>query len=203
MASNFLCTAIASAVAFCAVGSSHPVGPEDAETLLVDIDVDRVLGVENVVEGDEHDTGLLGALDHRAEGCRVLCVDDDRVKTGIDEVVDGGDLRRNILAGRNDLELLELGGDVGLCRIGLRRLHHLDAPGVGDEAVRKGDPIGSFLFREFEELRVSSPWREALRFGSRAADDLRLGACGRGGENNRGSGEQATEERLLHRIPSQ
>ena len=44
----------------------QPVAPEHAEALLVDVDVDRVLGVEDVVEGDEDDAGFLGALDHRA-----------------------------------------------------------------------------------------------------------------------------------------
>ena len=89
---------------------------QHAEALLVDVDVDRLLGVENVVEGDEHDAGVLGALDHRLEGRRVLRVDDDRVIAGIDEVVDRGDLRRHVLAGRDDLEFLELGRDVGLRR---------------------------------------------------------------------------------------
>ena len=37
-----------------------------AEALLVDVDVDGVLGVEDVVERDEHDAGVLGALDDRA-----------------------------------------------------------------------------------------------------------------------------------------
>ena len=119
----------------------QPVGPEHAEALLVDVDVDRVLGVEDVVEGDEDDAGFLGALDHRAEGRRVLGVDDDGVIARVDEVVDRRDLRRHVLAGRDDLEFLELGGDVGLRGIGLGGLDHLDAPGVGDVAVGQRDAV--------------------------------------------------------------
>src|SRR5262245_37143585 len=144
--SNFLCTAIASAVTFCAVGSSHlpmtsttshflpdflntswmpscrsrstdvpetprtssplpPFGPVDPEAFLVDVDVDCFLGVEDVVERDQHDARVVGALDHRLERRRILRVDDDRVVAGVDEVVDGGDLRGDVLAGGDDLEL--------------------------------------------------------------------------------------------------
>ena len=92
----------------------QPVAPEHAEALLVDVDVDGVFRVEDVVEGDEHDAGSLRPLDDRAERLRVLGVDDDRVIAGIDEVVDRGDLRGDVLAGRDDLELLQLGGDFRL-----------------------------------------------------------------------------------------
>jgi hypothetical protein len=40
----------------------------------------------------------------------------------VDEVVDRRDLRRDVLTGRDDLELLELRGDLRLCRVGLRVL---------------------------------------------------------------------------------
>ena len=94
--------------------ASH--SPVDAKALLVDVDVDRILGVEDVVEGDEHDARVVGALDDRLERRRILRVDDDRVEAGIDEVVDRRDLRGDVLAGRDDLELLELGGDIRLRR---------------------------------------------------------------------------------------
>ena len=130
-------------------------------------------GVEDVVEGDEDDAGFLGALDDRAEGGRVLRVDDDRVIAGVDEVVDGRNLRRHVLAGRDDLEFLELGGDIRLRGIGLRRLDHLDAPGVGDVAIGQRDAVGAFLCRKLEELRVGGPGHEALRFGGRPGHDFR------------------------------
>ena len=69
----------------------------------------------------------------------------------------------DVLAGRDDLELLELGRDLRLRRIGLGGLDHLDAPGVGDVAVGQRDPVGAFLLRELEELRVGRPGREAVR----------------------------------------
>ena len=93
---------------------ARAIAPVVAETLLVDIDVDRLLGVEDVVERHEHDAGVVGTLDHRFKCRRVLGVDDDRRQAGIDEVVDRGDLRGDVLAGRDDLEFLELGLDVGL-----------------------------------------------------------------------------------------
>ena len=125
----------------------QPFTPVDAKTLLVDVDVDRILRVENVVEGDEHDARVVGALDDRLERRRILRIDDDRVEAGIDEIVDRRDLRGDVLASRNDLEFLELGGDVRLRRIGLGGLDHLDAPGVGDEAVGERDAERPFLGR--------------------------------------------------------
>ena len=160
----------------------QPVRPQHAEALLVDIDVDGVLGVENVVEGDQHDAGFLGALDDGREGGRVLGVDDDGVIAGIDEVVDRRDLRRHVLAGRDDLEFLELRRHVRLRGIGLRGLDHLDAPGVGDVAIGQRDAVWAFLLGEFEELGFGRPWHEALRLGRRTADDFRFGDRGRAQE---------------------
>ena len=108
----------------------QPIGPQLAQALLVDVDVDGLVGVERVVECHEYNAGGVGALDDRREGGRVLGVHDDRVVAGVDEVVDRGDLRGEILAGRDDLELLELGGDVGLVGIRLGGLDHLDPPGL-------------------------------------------------------------------------
>ena len=163
----------------------QPVAPELAQALLVDVDVDGVGGVEDVVEGDEDDARLLGALDDRAEGGRVLGVDDDGVVAGVDEVVDRRDLRRHVLAGGDDLELRELRGDVGLRGVGLGGLDHLDAPGVGDVAVGQRDPVGAFLLRELEELGVGGPGHHALRVGGRAGYDFGIGQrrAGRGGED--------------------
>jgi len=105
--------------------------------------------------------------------------------TGIDKVVDRGDLRGNVLAGRNDLELLDLGGDFRRSGIGLRRLDHLDTPGVGDEAVSQRDAIGTLFRRKLEELGVLGPRHEALRIGGRAGDDLGAGSQGGASENGR------------------
>ena len=133
----------------------EPFRPIDAKALLVDVDVDRILGVENVVEGDEHHARGVGALDDWLERFWILRVNDNRVVAGIDEIVDRGDLGRDVFAGRDDLEFLELGGDVRLIRIGLGRLDHLNAPGVGDEAVGERDAIGPFLAAYLKNLVLS------------------------------------------------
>ena len=94
---------------------------------------------------------------------RVLRVDDDRVEAGIDEVVDRGDLRGDVLAGRDDLEFLELGRDVGLRRVGLGGLDHLDAPGVGDVAVGERDAdTGRFFAGNLKNLVSLGPGHEAV-----------------------------------------
>ena len=154
----------------------QPMTPEFAEALLVDVDVDRVLGVENVVEGDKDHAGILGALDHGCEGLRVLGVDDDRVVAGIDEVVDRRDLRGHIFAGRDDLEFLQQCRDFRLCCVGFGRLDHLDAPGVGDIAVGESHPERAGLGRELEELGVFGPRHVAGGVVGRAGHDL--GSCG-------------------------
>ena len=140
----------------------EPVRPQDAEALLIDIDIDRILRVEDVVEGDEDDAGFLGALDTGSEGGWILGVDDDRVIARVDEVVDRRDLCRHVLAGRDDLEFLQLGGDIGLRRIGLGGLDHLDAPGIGDIAIGQRDPVGTFFLRIFVEFRLCRPRHEAV-----------------------------------------
>ena len=171
--------------------AGKPLRPIDAETLLVDVDVDRILGVENVVERDQHNARGVGALDHRLERLGILRVGDDRVISGIDEIVDRGDLRGDVLAGRDDLELLKLGGDIGLRRIGLGGLDHLDAPGVGDESVGERDAIGPLLGGIFEILRLIRPRRVALWIGRRARYDLGSGGVGGRGECARGGGHAA------------
>ena len=164
------------------LGLDQPVGPVGAEALLVDIDVYRILGVENVVKSDEHDTGLLRPLDHRPEGLGVLGVDDDGIILGIDEVVDRGDLGGDVLAGRHHLEFLELCLDVRLSRIRLGGLDHLNAPEVRDEAVGERDPVGALLLRELEEFRIRRPRYEALRILAWTGNDFRC-RSGRGGES--------------------
>ena len=159
----------------------QPVGPEHAEALLVDVDIDRILGIENVIEGDEDDSGVLGPLDHGREGLRVLRIDNDRVIAGIDEVVDRADLGGDVLAGRDDLELLQLRRDRGLRGIGLGGLDHLNSPGIGDESVGERDAIWAGLGRVFEELRLLAPRHIAIRVARWAGNDLGpAGQCGSG-----------------------
>ena len=109
----------------------------------------------------------------------------------------------DVLAGGDDLELLQLRGDVGLRGIGLRRLDHLDAPGVGDVAVGERDAVRALLRRVLEELRVARPGREALRIGVGRRDDLRrrsIGkACGRD-QGDRSGDTSAMWHRSLLRV---
>ena len=130
----------------------EPLRPIDPEALLVDIDVDRVFAIENIVERHQNDACVIGSLDDGLERRRILSVDDDRVEAGIDEIIDCCDLRGDVLAGRDDLELLELGRNVGLRGEGLGGLDHLNAPGVGDEAVGERDAERPFLCGPLEEL---------------------------------------------------
>ena len=107
-------------------------------------------------------------------------VDDDGVIAGVDEIVDRRNLRRHVLAGGDDLEFLELGRDSRLRRISFGRLDHLNAPGVGDIAVRERNAERTFLGGVFEELGVGGPRREALGIGGWPLDDFRTrGASGR------------------------
>ena len=53
--------------------------PVLAEPLLVDVDVDRLLGIEDVVERHQHDARIVGALDHRLERRRILGVHHDGI----------------------------------------------------------------------------------------------------------------------------
>ena len=57
----------------------QPFSPVLAKPLLVDVDVDRLFGVEDVVERHQHDARVVGALDHRLESRRILRVHHDRV----------------------------------------------------------------------------------------------------------------------------
>ena len=171
----------------------QPFGPVLAESLLVDVDVDRLFGVQDVVERHQHDARVVGALDHRLEGCRILRVHHDRVIARVNEIVDRGDLRGDVLAGGDDLELLELRGNVRLRGIGLRRLDHLDAPRVGDVAVGEGDPIRPLLRRVLEHLGIGRPRREALGIGVGRRDHLRRrGGRETGGKQGYRGGNRGT-----------
>ena len=127
---------------------------------------------------------------------------DDGVVAGVDEVVDGGDLRGDVLADRHHLELLDLRGDFRLRDIGLRGLDHLDAPEVGDEPVRKRDTIGSRLRRILEELGLVRPRNETLGIGGRSGHDLRAGGQRRlryaASERNRSNSLQILVQRSHH-----
>jgi hypothetical protein len=168
----------------------EPLRPKDTKPLLVDVNVDRVLGVEGVVERDEHYACFLRSFDDRLERFRILGVSHDRVVTGIDEVVDRGDLRRDVVAGRDDLEFLELGGDFGLRRVGFGCLDHLDAPGVGHESVGEGDAVRPFLGGELEVLGLVGPGHKTGRVGGRAGHNF-----GSGGECRRREGASGAEHR--------
>ena len=155
--------------------AEQPVGHHLAHQVLVFVDLQDLVGIEHVVEGHEHDTGLVGAADDGAEGGRIDRDRDDRVVAGIDEVIDRGELRGDVGSGGDDLEFLDERRDLGLSHIGLRRLDHLNAPGVADEAVRQSDTVGPFLLRILEELRIGRPRNEALRLVGRAGYDFRAG----------------------------
>jgi hypothetical protein len=149
----------------------EPLGPQHAKPVLVDVHVDRVFTVERIVERDQHDAGLLRAADRWPERGGILRVDDDRVVAGVDEIVDGRDLRRDVLAGRDDLEFLELGGHSRLRRIGLGRLDHLDTPGVRDIAVHERDAVRPALLRILDELRVGLPGDHTRGVAGRPGND--------------------------------
>ncbi len=144
----------------------------------------------------------LARLHDRLEGGRVLRVDDDRVIAGIDEVVDRRDLRRDILAGRDDLELLQHLLDVRLIGIGLGGLDHLDAPGIADEAVGQRDPVGAGLLGVLEELGLRRPRHVALRIIARASDRLRSrGLRGCRGRQQRRAHESGKSHKFHSRSP--
>ena len=185
----------------------EPLRPIDPEALLVDIDVDRVFAIENIVERHQNDACVIGSLDDGLERRRILSVDDDRVEAGIDEIIDCCDLRGDVLAGRDDLELLELGRNVGLRGEGLGGLDHLNAPGVGDEAVGERDAERPFLCGPLEELGLVGPRHEAVRLGGRAGDDFRAGGEGgrregaRGGQHGAADGGDGELAETIHPCP--
>jgi hypothetical protein len=185
----------------------EPLRPIDPEALLVDVDVDGVFAIENVVEGHQDDARVVGALDDRLERRWVLGVDDDRVEAGIDEIIDRGDLRGDVLASRDNLELLELGGNVGLRGEGLGGLDHLDAPGVGDEAVGERDAERPLLGRPLEEFGLVGPWDEAAGLGSGAGHDFGSGGEGgrregaRGGQHGAADGGDGELAEMIHTRP--
>ena len=153
----------------------EPFGRHAAHLLLVLVDHHHLVGVEDVVEGHHHDVVLVGEADDAVEAVGRHRDGDDGVEALIDEVLDGAELRRDVGAGRDDLELLDVLLDARLLGEGLGGLDHLDAPGVADEAVDEGDLVGSGLLVPLEELGLVGPGLEASGIGARPGDDL--GAC--------------------------
>ena len=132
--------------------SEQEFGRGHAKTLLVDVDGNLLVAVDDVVEREQHHARVVRLLDDSAEGRGVVGVDDDGVEALIDEVVGRRDLRRDILADRDDLELLDVLRDFWLLGVGLGHRDHLHAPVIGDESVDKGDPVGAGLRRPLEVL---------------------------------------------------
>src|SRR5690606_11323388 len=93
---------------------------------------------------------------------------DDGVKTLVDEVLNGAQLRRSVGAGRDHLELGDLVLDGRVLDISLGGLDHLDAPGVADETVDHGDTVRAFLLFPLQGLGVGRPGREAGWVGAGA-----------------------------------
>ena len=93
----------------------HGLRLHPAELELILVDLHDLVGIEHVVEGDEHGPGALRALHDRVERGGIDRVDDDRVVTGGDVVVDGRDLRGRIVADRDHLEV---GRAAWRCRAG-------------------------------------------------------------------------------------
>ena len=97
----------------------------------------------------------------------------------VDEVLDRAELRGDVGAGGDDLELLDVLLDARLLGEGLGGLDHLDAPGVADEAVDQRDPVGAGLLVPLEELGLVRPGLEALADRRRGRKRLRACPCGR------------------------
>jgi ribonuclease R len=74
---------------------------------------------------------------------------------------------------RNDLEFGDVFLDSRLLGEGLGGLDHLDAPGIADEAVCQGDPVGAFLGGPFQMRDLVIPGRETFRRCAGAGDFFR------------------------------
>ena len=75
---------------------------------LVLVDLHHLVGVEHVVEGHQHDAGLVGALDHRVEAVGLTAMvtiasKPELMKFSIAPICAG-----DVGAGRDDLEFLDL-----------------------------------------------------------------------------------------------
>ena len=158
-------------------------GGHFAEAFLVHVDRDLVRAVDHVVEGDDDDALGIGLVHDTLEGGGVVGIDDDRIEALVDEVVGCGDLGGDVLAHRDDLELLDLLLHRRLFGISLGDPDHLHPPIVGDEAVDERDPVWALLGRPLEEFRAGSLRREAARIGAWSGDNRR--ACCIGGEAQR------------------
>ena len=126
-------------VALAAKRIGQPLGRLHRPALLVDADVDGVLGRHLRVGGDDQDALGLGLSEDRIEGRRAVRVDDDGVDALIDEVADVADLALHVDVGRlhDDIDGDALVGPrLGSC---LRLLDHLGAPLAADPAVRQAN----------------------------------------------------------------
>ncbi len=173
----------------------QPVGHHPAHFLLVLVHLHHVCAVGDVVEGDQHDSGLVRLLDDRPEGAGTDRDRDDGVIAGIDEVLDRRDLRRHIGASADDLELLDVRLDRRVFDERLGGLDHLNSPGVADEAVGYRDAVRPRLGGPLEVLGVLVPGLEALRLGTGAAHHLVPGSrrgrsIGGQPQRNGGNGRQ-------------
>ena len=153
----------------------QPFGRHAAHFLLVLVDHHHLVGIEDVVEGHHHHIVLVGEADDAIEAVGRHRDGDDGVEALIDKVLHGAELRRDIGAGRDDLELLDVLLDTRLLGKGFCGLHHLDAPGIADEAVDEGDLVGAGLLVPLKEFCLIRPGLEAAGIGARPGDDL--GAC--------------------------
>ena len=84
------------------------LGRHAAHFLLVLVDLHHLVGVEHVVERHDDDVVLVGEADDAVEAFGRDRVDDDRVVALVDEVLHRAELRGDVGAGRDDLELLDV-----------------------------------------------------------------------------------------------
>ena len=144
-----------------------------AHFLLVLVDHHHLVGIEDVVEGNDDDVVLVGEADDAIKPVRRDRDGDDRLDALVDEILHGAELRGDVGAGGNDLELLDVLLDARLLGEGLGGLDHLNAPGVADEAVDESDPVRPGLLLPLEELGLRRPRLEALGIGARSGYDFR------------------------------
>ena len=153
----------------------QPFGRHAAHLLLVLVDHHHLVGVEDVVEGNDDDVVLVGKADDAVEAVWSHGDGDDRVEALVDEVLHRAELGRHVGPRRDDLELLDVLLDARLVGEGLRRLDHLNAPGIADETVDHRDAIRSGLLLPLEEFGLIRPRLEAGGIGARARHDLGAG----------------------------
>jgi hypothetical protein len=140
-----------------------PVSVDLADSQLVFVDLQDLVAVQHVVERHKNNACLVGTLDNRSRCSGVYCDGDNGVVAGVNEVIDGRNLCRNVCAGLNNLQFLHVWLHIRLFRIGLDGLDHLNAPGIANKPVRLGNAIGTFLFGKFEKLGIGVERLETFR----------------------------------------